>query len=272
MKRIRFTEDEKLEILNLYKSGMNTVILSNRFNTYNTSIRRILLRNNIIIRTVGFDQRFVKNNPFIDITNSNVQYWIGLLATDGCITNNSIVLQLKEEDKYILEEYCKFLGSSIKVNTYYNKKYNIVEYYVKFKNPHVQKTLIEYGITPRKSFTLSLNIPITFSLLRGIIDGDGSIGTYNGLARVTITSGSKLFVEQIQEFLFNNNIKSLITTYKNLYVLSIHRQKQIVELYNLLYNDATIFLKRKKYRFGPLLEKFNRKNTLNSGKVLADQS
>jgi hypothetical protein len=270
MKRTHFTKEEELDICLSYISGLNTVIIANKYDTYNTSIRRILLRNNIVLRPVGFDQRKVKDNPFIDINNSEVQYWIGLLATDGCITNDSIVLQLQEKDKYLLDKYCKFLGGTIKVNKYYNKKYNIFEYYVKFKNPSIKKTLIEYGIIPQKSFNLCLNIPITYSLLRGVIDGDGSIINSKGQTKITIVSGSKLFLEQIKLFLLKEDIKSTIISYKNLFILSIFKQKQIVKLYNFLYNDAIIFLQRKKDKFGPLLEKFNSKNTLNSGKVLAD--
>ncbi len=52
------------EIVEKYNNKVNTVILARELGTYNTTIRRILLRNNIKLRSSGEVQAKVKSNPF----------------------------------------------------------------------------------------------------------------------------------------------------------------------------------------------------------------
>ena len=78
-------------IIKEYLSGRTQQNIAKELHTYNTSIRRVLLRNNIKIRSNSEIQRFVNYNPFPKKEN---QYWVGLFAADSCITNNDIVLGL----------------------------------------------------------------------------------------------------------------------------------------------------------------------------------
>ena len=47
----RFTKEKEDEIIHLYKSGKTQKEIAMQFNTFNTSIRRVLLRYNIIPRS-----------------------------------------------------------------------------------------------------------------------------------------------------------------------------------------------------------------------------
>lgn len=274
MKRTRFTKEEISDILAKYKAGMTQKEIANIYGTYNTSIRRKLIENGITPRGNSEVQRVVKSNPFVDYkTNRTAQYFIGLLATDGCIHKNAIILTLQEKDQHILQQYAKFIGYGVKVNKLYRKKYNNYEYYVKFRHLEVVEFLKSLGITERKSYNLQLNIPLTIDILRGILDGDGSIGTYNKLTRVCLISASKLFITQVSSFLSNElHVYNIVSFRQNtqLYALKIHRQKEILYLYNLLYNDTQFFIERKKLKYCPLLKKFNKKYRLNSGKVMVN--
>lgn len=46
----RFSKEIELDIIDKYKKGKNTVEIAKEYNTYNTSIRRVLLRNRIVPR------------------------------------------------------------------------------------------------------------------------------------------------------------------------------------------------------------------------------
>jgi transposase-like protein len=108
---------------------------------------------------------------------------------------------------------------------------------------------------------MELKIPITFAMLRGIIDGDGSFSRINKTrARLNITTGSKKFAQQVFNFLkennFNPTLTSTISNRKNRYYsVNMFRQKELSLLYDLLYSDAKYFLKRKYLKIGSLLGK-----------------
>ena len=48
---MKFSKEKEESIIKDYLNGENTVQIAKKWNTYNTSIRRVLLRNNIKLRT-----------------------------------------------------------------------------------------------------------------------------------------------------------------------------------------------------------------------------
>lgn len=46
----KFSIEKERDIIQKYKSGKNTIEIAKIYNTYNTSIRRVLLRNGIFPR------------------------------------------------------------------------------------------------------------------------------------------------------------------------------------------------------------------------------
>ena len=255
---MKLSNDQKNYIIKEYIKGKSQKDLAIEFNTYNTSIRRILIKNGISIRGNNVIQSYVKHNYFKNLKDPNTQYWLGWLATDGCLTNGNIVLEVKEEDSYILEYFKDFLGNSVNINKQLNKKFNCYLYRISFKNKEIYEFLKVLGITERKSLTLQLNIPITFSMLRGILDGDGSVKSKN--RDVSIYSCSKLFINQIYDFLktegFSPKLNVDIKKRKNpFYRINLHKREELIRLYNLMYQDHCICLKRKQSNFGSSIGK-----------------
>jgi hypothetical protein len=274
--------DEKY-ITESYLSGKSQKELATELGTYNTSIRRILLRNGVIPRTsYEAQERYVTDNFLL-----NNHYWLGMLAADGCVMGNTtVVLQLQKKDSQLLEEFCIASKSKkLKVNSYNNSTYNIKEYYVKFKNKEIVEYLYSLGIVKKKSLIFNYKGEINWEFFRGYFDGDGSIGLYGKnktQGRITIVSGSPYILPKLQTFLAEHNIYSNVTSsiYHNrniLYCLSIHRQEDIFKCYNYMYNTSNSFLKRKKNKFGSIVKKFTKENAAKTGKsklpdnpVLAD--
>ena len=256
---MKFPEEE---IVKMYLQGFDTVQISKLHNTYNTSIRRVLLRHSVALRTPKEAQSRVSNLVFQSKDLSREEsYWLGMLVTDGCISNDYLSLSLQEQDLYQLERFAKFLGEKVKVNKQFNKKYEIFEYQVKAKDFNLIPKVRLLANFYNKSIDLQLYVPLNYDILRGIIDGDGSIGIYRNMVRIQICSASTIFIEQIKDFLKQEQIDFCMTIDKRefrknpLYTISIHKQKQILSLYNKMYNNTDLYLDRKKLKFNNLLEK-----------------
>jgi len=253
----KFNREKELKIISMYESGKTQKEIALYFNTWNTSIRRVLLRNNIDIRGNSEIQRFVKTNPFRD-GDEKSDYFLGLLVTDGCISGKTVTLGLKEEDVYMLEQFASFLDSRVNVNRYFHTKHNKYQYEVKFKNPDTVEYLKNRAIFYKKSFNLRFNIPLNWDIFRGISDGDGGFYSINNEKGIkwTLTSASYAFTIQVKKFLENGGYHpTLVRKLPNMHILSLYRQKEIKKLFTDLYQDANIFLKRKYLKLATFLEK-----------------
>ena len=100
-----YTNEVKDKIVELYlKEHKNTAEIAKMFNTYNTTIRRILIERKVplisireCLQKVTLDS--IKNQE----GSSDFDYFLGILATDGCVTGNRVVLEFSENNKEILD-------------------------------------------------------------------------------------------------------------------------------------------------------------------------
>ncbi len=271
----KYSEEKEQEIIRLYvEEGKTQKEIAEIFNTYNTTIRRILKRNNIPIIGNSERQRRISLEDIKSKEGTDAfDYFIGVLLTDGCNTKGAIILDFAEQDKEILYHWNNFLGNKCNINISYHSKYKTPQYRISFRSKEVIPYLESFGIVENKSLIVKAPY-INWPLLRGIFDGDGSIfnETDSKRLRVTFTSGSEKFLIQIQEFLENNQIDSKLsktitqTESTGYYVLKIFKQDHIKKFYNNLYKNATYFLTRKYEKFGSLSEKSGSDHSVNSGK------
>ena len=263
---MKFNEEQLQEIKRLYEQEqLSTTQIGQIFQTSRSVINYNLKKLNVNVRPRGkkFNIDTIKNK----LNTPEFEYFLGILATDGSICNNIIALEFSEENKEILDHWNNFLGGNMNINIHTNAK-GMDYYKITFQDFEFSKILESYGITPKKSYTLELSY-INWNILLGIFDGDGSlsIDTRHGISgKFRIASGSEIFLKQIQEFLKQNNIKSSIykDSHSKCMSLTVGILQDIVSIYNNIYKDSSYFLKRKYDKFGPLLEKFNSSNSVNS--------
>ena len=74
---------------------------------------------NIQIRQAGY---FVDDNYFDNIDNEDKAYFLGWLLSDGCISNNRIILKLKYNDEYIIKEMFDKFSGGYKISTDKNSR------------------------------------------------------------------------------------------------------------------------------------------------------
>lgn len=208
------------------------------------------------------------NQHFFDtIDTEEKAYWLGFLFADGNLSKSSytrkdgtikngcyrISLDLKGNDIDHLQKFADTLelNQTIKKS---NGSFDTFRCRLGFNNKHMWTVLNNYGCTPRKSLTLKFpdisifkNTWLIISFIRGYVDGDGCIchidkdhtkmqikilGTYDFLSvlqkQLPIEYDNCLYrrpTENVFELVFNSK--------RGAYISSI------------LYNGATVYLKRK---------------------------
>lgn len=103
---------------------------------------------------------------------------MGLIATDGCLVTGRKRIQFGSEDRELVDLLLNCLGRPARIReerTRIGSRY----YRTQFGDARFYDWLRSIGIAPRKSLTLEgISVPDTHlpALVRGLLDGDGSIG------------------------------------------------------------------------------------------------
>lgn len=201
------------------------------------------------------NRKYSYNKDYFKIVdNREKSYILGLMYADG---NNfiskercKISLVLHKNDKYLLEEINKIIGSNRPLQISYNTSI------LHISGKDYSDQLSELGCTPRKSLTLKFpnikQVPEEFlpDFIRGYFDGDGCVGLSNDRLRVTII-GTKEFLHTLSLLLIKNNIYSKIYKQKsqNVFSLKIIRKDSVISFKNLIYDNCSIKLERKYEKF-----------------------
>lgn len=198
----------------------------------------------------NFKKMKFRNNPFEDVTNPDVQYWLGWLATDGYISNHNrsiCCLSVSEKDIDLLHQYNNFLGGNmtIRKNIHHNK-FPIVS--IAFKNKNVVDYLCKLGFNSNKTFNFIPKFNITWDYIRGCFEGDGYFRE-SGHYEISMISACKPHLEIIKQFIESYNISVHMTNkqYNNtvIWCIGIYKKKDIDKFIGYLYDSAHYFLKRK---------------------------
>lgn len=99
-------------------------------------------------------------------------YAVGLIATDGCLSNDGKTVAQVSKDRDLLETFKRCIGSEAKIG------WNRRAYRVQVVDVGLYRWLEATGLTQRKSLTLGrVGVPdaVFLHFVRGLLDGDGSI-------------------------------------------------------------------------------------------------
>lgn len=217
-------------------------------------IKNILIKNNIPIRQRKVNIN-LKEDYFNEINSANKAYFLGLIFTDGSVTEekdkqNQLRLELKASDVELLEKYRQELGISSKLT--YCKRKNSESFLSAIRSNKIVEDLSRYGIVKNKTYlTKHLpQIPNDFKkdFLRGLIDGDGSIYPYNNFYRINFTSHSESicfdFIRLCEEV---SQIPLIIKPSKNgnSFRVTLVKKELIKRLITSCYKGAEMYLPRK---------------------------
>lgn len=208
----------------------------------------------------NYNRAYFKQEP-----NEHLAYWVGFLLADGCISNDSTLIELSlgDRDKEHLWKLAKDLGYTREEYEQTLKKDfggaytrdNIV-WRLRISSSEMVEDLEKYNIVPRKSLKekpyIFDTIDLQLAFIRGLIDGDGWIGQdHRGLG----LAGSKEVCEYVKNF-FESNFD--ITTNKvskrqegktiegTLYGWRTENRNLVFKILELLYpENCDIYLDRK---------------------------
>lgn len=259
MRKIIFNEEQIEKMIYMNDHHYSYSAIAKEMNCC-VDIIRTFFRNNNIIKTKSLKNHDLNENYFETIDTEEKAYLLGLLITDGSIRkgkNNQqdgLRLQLKIEDEYMIKRLKAELNSSNVIQ--YDKRPGKACAGIEIHNQKICDDLAKFQVVPNKTYILN-DIKIDLipqdlqrHYLRGLIDGDGSIGIeepYNqpwlsfcGYNREFIMSFQKAIDDHLKIENHNKISKS------NAFHCKWKGSKKVPEILKWLYEDATIYLERKK--------------------------
>ena len=250
-----------MEVVQYYKSRPMTFDeLVNKFGICSPTIGKIL--NKYHIKRYTKSQLYSPDlvEDYFSVIDSQIKaYFLGLIITDGCLYSKNgkapiVTLTLHEQDSYLIEKFLKEIHSNKKVTSDGRGCSEI-----SISSSKMVSDLRKYGLLERKSlyavFPNNLDTEYYPSLIRGIIDGDGSISFYARKSRkshikaIRLCSGNEKFLLDVVDFLHSIVGIDTVNTYKeknNLWSIAYRKTSSLIKLIDYLYSDADVYMRRKK--------------------------
>lgn len=247
-----------------YSNGMSQKDLKKKYQTSADTIYKLVDSN-------GVERKQHKNlDKFYELSNPEVQYWLGYICADGNIQYDCIKrvykVSLFSKDEEVILRFKEFFGDIVSLHY---RPTGIIEGYIN------SKKLCEYFITilnipTKKSLILNPNIEYSKNFILGYFDGDGSISS-SSESRIRyeckITSGSKEFIDKLSKIITDAGIYHVIRPKGNTYDLSIERKDESKKFYQWLYSDKVWCLSRKLNIFVALFGNIEENHRENCGKL-----
>lgn len=220
-------------------------MLYQKFNEWNISRRNKIKakpRSNAIY-TINYEY-------FKKIDTEHKAYWYGFLLADGYVNERELSLCVKNTDIDIIQIFAEDIETDVPIK------------YDKYGNPFItivckelSKSLLDKGFHNRKSWSIDFDYIKSFvpdelfnHFIRGMFDGDGCLKYYSYpyLKKPQLHfgyTGVKNVCEFIKDF-FDIN-RDLIFEGNVTYTVVSRDPNKIIEICTYLYNNSTIYLKRK---------------------------
>ncbi len=254
--------------------------------THSRRVKKILLKYNIPIYSNTETQSFcsprkksIDSTSFSSIDTEEQAYWLGFMAADGCnfTKKHYVSILLSAQDIEILEKFKKFLKYEGDIKLSNSKSPRSENYYdyakLSFSDPKISADLCKFGIVNNKTYVLKfpdfLPEHLIKHYIRGHFDGDGCFWQY-----LKSNKNRKVPTGNVSIISTKNFVDGLITNVRKLTGLkmgiknhpnnsnqyaTIGGSKQVIKFMDWLYQESTIYLKRKfeKYnKFKDLYEEY----------------
>ncbi|MBU6414794.1 hypothetical protein KGQ34_00930 [Patescibacteria group bacterium] len=189
-------------------------------------------------------------------------YAIGLLATDGNLSNDRRHINFTSKDRELVILFMRCLEFTNKVGRKSRAKNAAKKYFqVQFGDVRFYNFLLGLGLTPNKSKTLAeVYVPrrYFFDFLRGCFDGDGTFYSYwdprwksSFMFYAALASASKEFVAWVRGELFKKlRIKGHLSrdARRGIYQLRYGKKESMKMLRKMYYHDKIVCLPRKRLK------------------------
>lgn len=261
----------KDEIIRLFEQeGWGYRSISKKFECDPKSIKEFLLKHRgdlaVAVQKKTARRFDIDVNYFTPIDTERKAYFFGLLMADGYVPRRKnkptgLAIELVQEDAYLLTELAKDLR--------YEGHLSVRERAAPDGTPRTPTTtlyvtsaalaerMMQNGMEPRKSMTAKLPptgvVPnhLMWHFIRGLFDGDGSIFRSDFHSwRATITSAAPI-LDELSDMLTRSGVHNIMRNSwsKKTNEIYISRVVEIKKFHDLIYQDASIWMHRKRDRF-----------------------
>jgi len=268
----RMSEEVKEQILKLYEEGMGAYSIAKIVGHAKFSVLTFLNTLKVVRKGATYRKHKFKDEHYFDVIDSDDKaYFLGLLWADGCNYRRNdkgkqahqIVINLQEKDGYIIKELARKIFQNDDIVSYVIKKTSEGfenrqnQFSLRIPSKHISNTLLNYGMTPRKSFDVGMPININWNSLtlrgfiRGFLDGDGSIyrnsnSSHYGVSFISSVKHIHEMNDMIESQFGKKMSVELKTEYSQLMATSKFHGNQITKSFlDWLYKDSTVCLTRK---------------------------
>lgn len=267
------SEEIKDLICDLYiNEKMGIKKICKKLNVDYGSVKRALNKKGIKLRSLSESQKkYTLNRNYFDVIDTqNKAYILGLLYADGNVGKDNYVIQicLQEEDKHILEQIKNELNSNRPLyfketnnkNNSWKNTYSLI-----LNDEHMHQSLINKGVVPQKTFKIKfpefLDEKFIKHFIRGYFDGDGCFcfskrkdrrNCYSSNFTLTGTSDLCQRIKEIINEKFNIHCSICYCHQKYdspIRCLSIGGRKNCMKILDWIYDDAEMYLIRKKNKY-----------------------
>lgn len=196
------------------------------------------------------------------VWSSNFAYAIGLLVSDGCVSNSGRHITFVSKDIEQIKNYMKCLAINVHIGTTTSGYKNVKAFRVQFGDVLFHSFLRNIGVHPAKSKTVGkVAIPkeYFFDFLRGSYDGDGCFYSYwdprwrsSHMFYLTFSSASLIHVQWLREEIEQRlAVKGHISKSKNsrsIYNLRYAKKEALEIIQKMYYSPSTVYLSRKRMK------------------------
>lgn len=245
--------DEK-EVILMYKSGVSSSVIAEKFNVTVHSITNILEKNSVKRDNIYHNKSLVENY-WETIDSSDKAYFLGFLMTDGNVFGNTYVrLQLSSKDEEILKTFSRYTKNTNNISP---DKRNLSSFHVKRKK--WVEDLSKYGVIPNKTNSLRFleldNKDMMSHLVRGLFDGDGWISEKSHQIGFC---GNENMVTGLRDYLvktLNVYKVTVIHSEDNLWQITWAGKKDIKKIGDFIYKDkGDCYLTRKYENYEKIIQ------------------
>jgi intein/homing endonuclease len=251
------------KVINLRNQKLSVVKIAEIVSSYSTKVSKILRENGFIVkdRKGSGRKRIYKCNDYFlkQIDSEEKAYFLGFMMADGCITGkNTISIILDKKDESHLLKIRNLLSSSNPIKHFksrFSEKHRFTDKVkLSIESDILFLSLEENGCTKRKTNTLKfpkLRSDLENHFIRGYFDGDGSVYKTGKNTLGFSFLGTLEFISEIHKRMSFSKakIQKEKRSAKNVYYVNYGGHNCAKLFYDYLYNNATIFLERKKIIF-----------------------
>lgn len=250
------------EIIDLHNQGFSPIQIAEKLGCGISNISKRLIKNGIkplrkSNESWARKNRYKINEAYFEkIDSEDKAYILGLLYADGSVSREGFYLKMKDEDILLKIKNKLEAEQPVKWITYEG----YYSYLFSISSQKMSRDLTLKGCFVNKTYTLKFptkkQVPIKLirHFLRGFFDGDGHLGITDNLStcRFDFTSAATDFLNGAREIIskisISNGSLHKESGISNAWHLK-YSGRQVKQILEWLYKDATIFMKRKYDKF-----------------------